>query len=161
MITINIIAVGKLKENYLKMASDEYSKRLSAFCKLNIIELSENRLSDNPSVKEILNGLLAESKSMSQYVNAKSAFNIAMCIEGKKLSSQKLSSEIETCGVNGFSTINFIIGSSFGISDEVKNKCHLKLSMSDMTFPHQLARIMLLEQIYRAIQISKGTKYHK
>ncbi|NLZ45055.1 MAG: 23S rRNA (pseudouridine(1915)-N(3))-methyltransferase RlmH [Clostridiales bacterium] len=161
MININIISVGKLKEKYLKMASDEYLKRLSGFCRLNIIELNEYKISDNPSAKEIENGLSAEAKIMSQYINVKSAFNIAMCIEGKKLSSEKLSKEIEKCGVNGFSTLNFIIGSSFGISEEIKNKSHLKLSMSDMTFPHQLARIMLLEQIYRSFQISKGTKYHK
>ena len=98
---------------------------------------------------------------MQSYLDLKGSYNIAMCIEGKCLSSEKLSEKLDCCGLNGFSTINFIIGSSFGISPAVKAKTDLKLSMSEMTFPHQLARIMLLEQIYRAFQISAHTKYHK
>ena len=97
---------------------------------------------------------------MESYLSGKS-FNIAMCIEGKQLSSEKLSKKLDETGVLGYSTVNFFIGSSFGLSEKVKQQCHLRLSMSEMTFPHQLARIMLLEQIYRAFQISSGGKYHK
>ncbi len=161
MINVNLITVGKLKENYWKQACEEYTKRLSTLCKIKIVELNEYRISDSPSQKEIENGLSEEAKSMLPYLDAKGAFNIAMCIEGKKMTSEALSQTIEKCGVDGFSTVNFVIGSSFGISEEIKSKCKVRLSMSDMTFPHQLARVMLLEQIYRAFQISKGTKYHK
>lgn len=161
MMNINLITVGKLKERYLRDAVSEYSKRLSGFCRLNIRELSESKLSDNPSEKEILNALSNEAKIIENYIDKKSAFNIAMCIEGKQLSSDELSSKIEEIGVSGKSTINFIIGSSFGIADEIKSLADLKLSMSKMTFPHQLARVLLLEQIYRAFQISSGGKYHK
>lgn len=161
MIAINLITIGKLKENYLRDAVSEYSKRLTGFCKLNIIELPESRLSDKPSEKEIQNALLNEAKLIENYINKKSTYNISMCIEGKQLSSEELSSKIQDIGINGKSTVNFIIGSSFGISPEIKSACDLKLSMSKMTFPHQLARILLLEQIYRAFQISSGGKYHK
>ncbi|MBR1423067.1 MAG: 23S rRNA (pseudouridine(1915)-N(3))-methyltransferase RlmH [Ruminococcus sp.] len=161
MIRINIICVGKLKEKYLRDASAEYEKRLSGFCKLNIIELSEAKLPSEPNDSEISKALTAEGEAMEQYLDAGSCYNIAMCIEGKQMTSEKLSKEIEKCGISGSSTINFIIGSSFGIDEKTKKKVDLKLSMSEMTFPHQLARIMLLEQIYRAFQISVGSRYHK
>lgn len=159
--TVNIVAVGKLKEEYWRQAEKEYSKRLSSLCRLNIIELNESRISDSPSQKEIDSALKSEAGGMFSYAETKGSFNIALCIEGEKFSSEGLSRTIEKCGVDGFSTINFFIGSSFGLSDEVKKKCRIRLSMSGMTFPHQLARIMLLEQIYRSFQITKGTKYHK
>ncbi len=161
MMSINIIAVGKLKEEYLRNASSEYSKRLSGFCRLNITELPESRLSDNPSEKEIQIALSNEARLIEEQINKKPALNIAMCIEGKQLSSEELSRKIVDAGINGKSTINFIIGSSFGISPKIKSKADFKLSMSRMTFPHQLARILLLEQIYRSFQISGGGKYHK
>lgn len=161
MMNVNIITVGKLKESYWRQACDEYVKRLGGLCKIRIVELNEYRISDSPSQKEVEIGLCEEAKQMSAYTSIKGAFNIAMCIEGKKMPSEKLSEVIEKCGVEGFSTVNFLIGSSFGLSEEIKAKCKLRLSMSEMTFPHQLARVMLLEQIYRAFQISKGTKYHK
>ena len=161
MMNINIIAIGKLKESYLREASLEYTKRLSGFCKLNIIELPESRLSENPSEKEIQNALANEAKLIEEQINKKSALNIALCIEGKQLSSNELSTKISDTGINGISTINFIIGSSFGLSKEIKSISDFMLSMSEMTFPHQLARILLLEQIYRAFQISNGGKYHK
>ena len=161
MLSVNLITVGKLKESYLRDACNEYAKRLSLFCKLNIIELSEARLNDNPSEKETANALLQEAKAMDSFLNLKDCWNIAMCIEGKQLTSPELSKHMENISVNGKSTINFIIGSSFGISEDVKEKSNFKLSMSKMTFPHQLARVMLLEQIYRAFQISSNGKYHK
>ena len=161
MIKINLLTVGKLKEKYWRDACSEYSKRLSAFCKLEIVELAESRLSDNPSQKEILSALSNEAKAFKPYIDKKSSVNIAMCIEGGQLTSVELSKKIDSYALQGFSTINIIIGSSFGIDEEIKKSCDLRLSMSKMTFPHQLARVMLLEQIYRAFQIQKNTKYHK
>ena len=161
MIKITLITVGKLKEKYLRDAVAEYSKRLSAFCKLEIVELNEYRLSDNPSEKEKQSALENEAAAMSKYIDGNSVYNIAMCIEGKLISSEELSAKMDFCGINGYSTINFIIGSSFGIAQSVKDKCDFRLSMSKMTFPHQLARVILLEQIYRGFQISSNTKYHK
>lgn len=161
MIKINLITVGKLKEKYWREACAEYAKRLSAFCKLDIVELNESRLSDNPSDKEIQNALIQEAKTMRPYCDKKSAVNIAMCIEGKQFSSIDLSKKLDDFVLQGCNTINFIIGSSFGIANEIKELCRLKLSMSEMTFPHQLARVMLLEQIYRCFQIQNNTKYHK
>lgn len=161
MLNVNLITVGKLKESYLREACGEYAKRLQAFCRLNIVELNESRLSDNPSEKEIKTALSNEGKAMTSFLTANNCFNIAMCIEGKQLSSVKLAEKIEKISVDGKSTLNIIIGSSFGIADEIKALSDFKLSMSEMTFPHQLARVMILEQIYRAFQISSGGKYHK
>jgi 23S rRNA (pseudouridine1915-N3)-methyltransferase len=160
MLNITIIAIGKLKEQYLRDASAEYQKRLSASCKLNIIELNPEKLSDNPSAKEIENALANEAKSIIAKI-PKGAKVYSMCIEGKQRTSEELSAEIDNLAIEGVSNIVFIIGGSFGLSDEVKKLSHFRLSMSKMTFPHQIARIMLLEQIYRAMQISLGTKYHK
>ena len=160
MLNITIIAIGKLKEQYLRDASAEYQKRLSASCKLNIIELTPEKLSDNPSAKEIENALNNEAKKIIEKI-PKGAKVYSMCIEGKQRTSEELSAEIDSLAVEGVSNIVFIIGGSFGLSDEVKKLSAYRLSMSKMTFPHQIARIMLLEQIYRAMQISIGTKYHK
>lgn len=117
-------------------------------------------MSDNPSQKEIDAALANEAKAMAKYTEGKDAKNIAMCIEGGQLSSVKLSKKIEELSLSA-STLNFIIGSSFGIDESVKKKADMRLSMSEMTFPHQLARIMLLEQVYRAFSITAGSKYHK
>ncbi|MBO6140781.1 MAG: 23S rRNA (pseudouridine(1915)-N(3))-methyltransferase RlmH [Ruminococcus sp.] len=160
MISVNLITVGKLKENYLRQAQEEYSKRLGALCKLSVIELSESRLPDDPSQKEIDAALANEGRAMEKYLSINRSKNIAMCIEGTQLSSVKLSKKIEEISLTA-STVNFIIGSSFGIDEGVKKRADIRLSMSEMTFPHQLARIMLLEQIYRAFSISKGSRYHK
>ena len=160
MLNITIIAIGKLKEQYLRDASAEYQKRLSTLCKLNIVELNPEKLSDNPSAKEIENALNNEAKKIIEKI-PKGAKVYSMCIEGKQRTSEELSAEIDSLAVEGASNIVFIIGGSFGLSDEVKKLSAFRLSMSKMTFPHQIARIMLLEQIYRAMQISMGTKYHK
>lgn len=160
MLNITIICIGKLKEQYLRDASAEYVKRLSSACKLNIIELSGEKLSDNPSQKEIENALNTEAKRIIEKI-PKGSTVYTMCIEGKQRTSEELSREIDALGVSGVSSLVFVIGGSFGLSDEVKKLSRQKLSMSKMTFPHQLARIMLLEQIYRAMQISQGTRYHK
>jgi 23S rRNA (pseudouridine1915-N3)-methyltransferase len=126
-----------------------------------VIELAESRLGDQPSEKEIANALEQEARASEVYLSKKGAFNIAMCIEGKQLTSTELSEKLTECSVSGFSTVNFFIGSSFGLSDRIKQACQLRLSMSKLTFPHQLARIMLLEQLYRAFQIAKNSRYHK
>ena len=156
--TVNFIVIGKLKEDYLRSACAEYIKRLSRYCTFELHELDECRLSENPSAKEIKNALKKEAENIKKYAKG---MIIPMCIEGKQLSSEKFSEKISSAGVNGFSTVTFIIGSSFGLSDEIKAMGNFRLSMSQMTFPHQLARVMLLEQIYRAFQIAEGGKYHK
>ncbi len=160
MLTIDIICVGKLKENYLRMACAEYEKRLGAFCKLKITELTPARLPDNPNQAQIDAALEDEGARIISKLSPNTAV-FAMCIEGKQMPSEKLSSEIERCAVSGFGSLAFIIGGSHGLAPAVKSRANCKLSMSEMTFPHQLARVMLLEQIYRAFMISSGTKYHK
>ena len=156
--TINLIVIGKLKEDYLRSACAEYIKRLSRYCTFELHELDECRLSENPSEKEIESALQKEALNIKKYAKG---MIIPMCIEGKQLSSVQFSEKISSAGVNGFSTVTFIIGSSFGLAPEIKSMANFKLSMSEMTFPHQLARVMLLEQIYRAFQIAEGGKYHK
>lgn len=158
---INIICVGKLKEGYWRDAIAEYSKRIGAYASFKIVELAEARLSDKPSEKEISIALEAEAKQMQPYIAAKSVYNIAMCIEGSQLSSTQLAAKLADAGVSGFGTVNFIIGSSFGLADSVKNQSHLRLSISKMTLPHQLARVVLTEQIYRGLSINSNGKYHK
>lgn len=158
MININLIVVGKSKEEYLRQACREYIKRLGRYCTFELHELDECRLSDNPSEREIASALKKEADNIKKFAKG---FIIPLCIEGKQLSSVQLSEKIMETGINGFSTVTFIIGSSFGLDDSIKSMGHLRLSMSAMTFPHQLARVMLLEQIYRSFQISTGGKYHK
>lgn len=160
MLNVNIICVGKLKEKFLTDAIKEYSKRLSAFCKLNITELDETKLPDRVSDSDIANALKSESEKILSKVG-KDSFVIAMCIEGKMMSSEELSKLFDRVSVEGKSRVDIIIGSSFGLSDEVKKRADLRLSVSPMTFPHQLFRVMILEQVYRAFQISTGGKYHK
>lgn len=155
---IKLIVVGKLKEKYLRDGCDEYIKRLSKFCNLKVIELDEYKLSDKPSQKEIDHALSNEAKAISKLCEG---YVISMCIEGTQISSEQLASKIETVGISGYGTITFIIGSSFGLDTSIKNMSDLKLSMSKMTFTHQIARMLLLEQIYRAFQINNNGKYHK
>lgn len=155
---IKLIVIGKLKEDYLRSACAEYIKRLGRYCTFELHELDECRLSDNPSEKEISAALRKEAEQIKRYA---SGYIVPMCIEGKQLGSPELAEKISAAGVAGNSTVTFIIGSSFGLDPEIKAMGSLKLSMSKMTFPHQLARVMLLEQIYRAFQIAEGGKYHK
>lgn len=160
MLNITIACVGKLKESYLRDACAEYAKRLSAFCRLQIAEVEEERLPDKPSDAQIAAALAAEGKRLLARVPAGAAL-IALCIEGKEMSSPELARRLEQLAVSGTSHVVLMIGGSWGLSDEVKSSAALRLSMSPMTFPHQLARVMLLEQLYRAMQISAGGKYHK
>ncbi len=160
MIKITIICLGKLKEGYLREAVAEYQKRLGAFCSLEIAELNPERLPDEPSKAQIDSALACEAKQIVKKIQVKSRI-YALCIEGTELSSEKLAADIQKAAAGGTGSIVFILGSSFGLADEIKRMADVKLSMSPMTFPHQLARVMLLEQIYRAFQISTGGKYHK
>lgn len=160
MLNVTVIVPGKLKEKYLQEAQSEYQKRLTAFCKINIIEVSVERLPSEPSDAEIAAALEKEGKRILAAVPNQS-YAYALCIEGKQRPSASFSKELERLAVSGTSHVTFLIGSSFGLSDEVKRFADASLSMSEMTFPHQLARIMLLEQLYRAFQISSGGKYHK
>ena len=159
MIKITLITLGKLKEKYLRDAVEEYAKRLSRYCKLDIIELSPVTLSDNPSQSEIDTALLKEAETIEKRIPDGSIVT-ALCVEGKSNTSEQLAEFVEK-NTNEGKNMCFIIGSSFGLGDTVKQKSNLKLSLSAMPFPHQLFRVMLLEQIYRAFKISEGSTYHK
>lgn len=159
MLNIKIISVGSLKESYLKDAIAEYRKRLSAFCDLEIAELKEYKLPDNPSDADIKKALIKEAEQIAKAIPQK-AYKIALCIEGRQLSSEELASKIEEISLT-HGTLCFIIGSSHGIDESLKGECDARLSISKLTFPHQLMRVIMLEVIYRAMNIIKGTKYHK
>lgn len=158
---VNILCIGKIKEKYFSQAIDEYAKRLQAFCKLRIIELAEEKIRDNnPNSAQIAEVLQAEGKRIMQKISP-SDYVIALCIEGKLRSSEELANTLNTLAVTGRSTVDFVIGGSYGLSDEVKAAADEKLSMSRMTFPHTMARMILTEQIYRAYEIASNGKYHK
>lgn len=160
MINIRLICVGTLKENYLRQASAEYEKRLGSLCKLSITEIKEQKLPHNPSPAQIEKALSAEADRILSSIPAQSKI-ISLCIEGQSMDSVEFASKIEKWALAGQGSITFIIGSSHGLDKKIKDKSSVRLSMSGMTFPHQLARIMLLEQLYRAFQISINSKYHK
>lgn len=160
MFDITLITVGKLKEKFYLSAAAEYEKRLKSYCQYRLIELPEARLPDTPSPTEIAAGLKKEATQILANV-PKNAWFCVLTPEGKLLSSEDLAKTISSVKLSGKSSVCFLIGSSFGIAPEVKSTADLLLSMSRMTFPHHLARIMVLEQIYRAESIQAGTKYHK
>lgn len=160
MTSVKILCLGKLKEPYLREACAEYQKRLTPFCKLTIIEKTPERLPSDPSQAQIDAALKAEGRALLAEIPA-GAHVYCLCIEGKQRSSEQFSAELDRIAVSGKSTVVFVIGSSYGLAPEVKARADVKLSMSQMTFPHQLARVMLLEQLYRAYQIGSGGKYHK
>lgn len=160
MINVQLIVLGKLKEKYMKDFAIEYEKRLSGYCKLTVTELEPVKLSDNPSEQEIKNALNKETQMIKAKIS-KNSYVFSMCIEGKQMSSEELSKKLEDIALSGKNNITFIIGSSFGLSQEIKQMSDYKFSMSKMTFPHKLARIMLTEQIYRAMSIANNGKYHK
>lgn len=159
MMNVNFIAMGKLKESYFREACAEYQKRLSAFARVTLKEPPPEELPQNPSPALIERALEKEASLIREHT--KSGFSIAMCVEGKELSSEQLAQKLESLGTGGVSTVNFIVGSSFGLSEELKRGCGFRLSMSPMTFPHGLARVMLFEQVYRAFSILNNSKYHK
>lgn len=159
MLNVTLIAVGGIKEDYFAGACAEYQKRLGAFCKLRVIETREYDPGRSPGVAGIEKCLRLEGQAILEKLPAK-AFAVALCVEGKTLTSEELAEKIER--ISGLhSNIAFIVGSSHGLSDEVKQRADFSLSMSAMTFPHRLARVMLLEQLYRAFSIAGGMKYHK
>ena len=156
---VTVLCVGKLKEKFYIDAAAEYVKRLQRHCKLELIELPEQRLPDDPSPAEIKKALRAEGDAIREKL-PKGGAVIALCIEGKPCSSQELSRRMADLAVQGKTQLTFLIGGSVGLDEDLKRRADWRLSMSPMTFPHHMARIMLLEQIYRAYQIAAGTKYH-
>jgi len=159
MRNIKIIVVGKLKEKYLVDGCNEYLKRLSAFGKVQVTELDESRLPEKPSQGQIDAALSNEAEKILE--KAKGSTIIALCVEGELLSSEQLAAKLDDLEVKGSGSVSFVIGSSFGLSPKVKSAAAVRLSFSRMTFPHQLMRLMLTEQLYRACSISAGMKYHK
>lgn len=160
MFEITLITVGKLKEAFYTAAVQEYTKRLKGFCSFRLIELPESRLPDAPSDAEILSGLEKEADLIFQKI-PKGAWFCVFTPEGKLLSSEALADKLSCVKLQGKSSAYFLIGSSFGMAQRVKDAADFKLSMSPMTFPHHLARVMVLEQLYRAESIQAGTRYHK
>ncbi|MCD8190317.1 MAG: 23S rRNA (pseudouridine(1915)-N(3))-methyltransferase RlmH [Clostridiales bacterium] len=160
MYSITVLCVGKLKEKFYIAAVEEYQKRLRGLCRLDIVELAEERLPDAPSPAQIQAALEKESRRILAKIPANAAL-IALCVEGTLLSSEELAKKIAAFGSAGRSSLCFVIGGSYGLHPTVKEAAQLRLSMSPMTFPHHLARVMVLEQVYRAFQINAGTKYHK
>lgn len=160
MFEITLITVGKLKEKFYLSAAEEYVKRLKGYCDFRILELAEVKLPDNPSPAEISAGLDKEAEAIIAKIPKGSWFCV-LTPEGKLISSEALAQKLKDVKVSGKSSACFLIGSSFGIAQNLKNMADMMLSMSPMTFPHHLARIMVLEQIYRAESIQAGSKYHK
>lgn len=159
MMNVTLIAVGKLKESYLREACAEYVKRLTAFSKVNIIEIDEEKVGDNPSLSQIDTVIKKEGERILKKIPKGSAV-IPLCIEGREYSSSDFSGALEKLSFD-YSSVCFVIGGSFGLSEDVKSFGKTKLSFGKMTLPHQLARVVLLEQVYRAFSIANNTKYHK
>ena len=160
MFNITLICMGKCKEKFYISAAEEYVKRLGGYCRFQLLELPEYRLPDDPSPAEIEQGLLKEAEAITKAI-PKGAWFCVLTPEGKMLSSEELAQTLKTVKNSGKSAACFLIGSSFGIHQSIKAMADGKLSMSKMTFPHHLARVMVLEQLYRAEAIQAGSKYHK
>ena len=159
MTTVNLIYVGNIRENYLLAAAAEYEKRLSAYCRLVCTELKEEKLPDEPSQAQIDAAIKKEGERILAVLPQKSK-KIALCVEGKQISSEEFSSLLKTAESSGFSQISFIIGGAFGLSEEVKKVCDFRLSLSKMTFSHQMVRLIFVEQLYRALTILNHEPYH-
>ncbi len=160
MLGIKLICVGKLKEQYYYDAAAEYMRRLGSFCKLEVEELPESRLSLNPSEADIENALAQEAGRIELRLPQNCAV-VTLCVEGTPLDSEQLSQLLQKFALSGRSRLCFVIGGSLGLHDRIKQRADFSLSMSKMTFPHHLARVMLLEQLYRGFKIAEGSKYHK
>ena len=156
MLSVNLICVGKVKEKYIIMGIDEFTKRLQSFTKFSLIELKED---GNDSNRD--KNIKKESILIKNCLEKSKGYNILLDVKGKEYSSEDMSREIEKLTVNGVSTINFIIGGSYGVSDEIKASANIRLSFSKMTFPHQLMRLIFIEQLYRWFTITNNIKYHK
>ncbi len=159
MLNINIISVGKVKEAYFKLAIEEYSKRLSKYCSLNIIELQDEKLPTKHSKKLLDNVKNKECQKILPYIK-KDSYTICLDLSGTHLSSEQLSQKIQDIALNYCSTITFIIGGTLGLTQEILNLSDYKLSFSKMTFPHQMIKVFLLEQLFRSFKISNNETYH-
>ena len=160
MLSVHLICVGKLKEKFYLEACAEYMKRLSPYCKLTLTELPEVKLPQNPSLGEIAAALDKEGDAIRAKIPPNFSV-VALCVEGKMRSSEELASLVRTWEQNAAKHLVFVIGGSYGLHPSVKAEAWVQLSMSPMTFPHHLARVMVLEQIYRAFKINEGSSYHK
>lgn len=160
MLSVKIICVGKMREKYFVDAFQEYARRLSAYCSFECTELQETRLPPSPGERELSAALDKEATAILKAL-PKDAYVVALCVEGRKLSSEQLAEMVRERENSGRPRICFLIGGSYGLSEKVKQLADLKLSMSDMTFPHHLARVMAAEQIYRSFKILEGSAYHK
>ena len=157
---INIIYVGNIKDKYFSDAVKEYEKRLSAYCKVVNTEIKETKIPENASVAQINKAIEEEGEKILSVLPQKS-YKIALAVEGAMLSSEELAKKIDLSLTGGYSSISFIIGGAFGMSEKVKKSCDMMLSVSRMTFTHRMMRVIILEQIYRAYNILSGGKYHK
>ena len=160
MFDITLITLGKLKEPFYLSAAAEYEKRMKGYCTFRLLELPEYRLPEDPSPAEIATGLEKEAEQILSKI-PKGAWFCVLTPEGKTLSSEAFAQKLKEVKLSGKSSACFLIGSSFGMAQRIKDKADFKLSMGPMTFPHHLARIMVLEQLYRAVAIQAGSKYHK
>ena len=160
MLSVHLICVGKLKEKFYLEAAAEYQKRLSAYCRLTLVELPEEKLPQNPTQGQIDQALSKEAQAIRAKLPP-SASVVALCVEGKERSSEELARLLADWTQNSAKHLVFLIGGSYGLHPSLKAEAWLKLSMSPMTFPHHLARVMLLEQIYRTFKINEGSSYHK
>ena len=159
MLTINIICIGKIKEKYLKDAIDEYSKRLSKYCKLNILELSDEKIPDKLNENISLEIKTKECNKILSHIK-KDSYIICLDLKGNEFTSEEFSKKIDTLSLES-SNLTFIIGGSLGLTEDLLQKSNLKICFSKMTFPHQLIRVFLLEQLFRAFKISNGETYHR
>ncbi len=160
MLSVKLICVGRMREKFYLDAFVEYQKRLQAYCRLELIEPAEQRLGENPSEKEIASALEREAQEILKAVPP-DAYMVALCVEGKQMPSEGMAELIRARENSGKPKLCFVIGGSFGLAPAVKARADLRLSMSEMTFPHHLARVMLIEQLYRGFKINEGSRYHK
>ncbi len=160
MLAVKLICVGKMRERFFIDAFAEYAKRLQAYCRLECVELTEQRLSDEPSPNEISAALAREAIEIGRSIPP-DAYVVALCVEGRQMKSEGMARLIAARADSGKPRLCFLVGGSFGLDESVKRRADMCLSMSEMTFPHHLARVMLAEQIYRGFKINEGSKYHK
>lgn len=159
MLKVNIVAAGKIKEKYLTTGINEFMKRLTPYAQVKILEINEEKMKDNPSEAEKQQTLTAEGERLLKLV-PNGSYLIVLDVYGKELSSEELSAKLDDLTVQGVSQVTFLIGGAFGLSEQVRKAADLKLSFSRMTFTHQMVRLLLVEQVYRAFKISRGEKYH-
>lgn len=160
MLAVKLICVGRMRETYYIEAFREYAKRLGAYCRLETAELAEERLPERPAQGQIDAALEKEAAEILRQV-PQDAYTVALCVEGRQMSSEALSELLSQRESSGKPRLCFIVGGSYGLAEKVKARAQLRLSMSPMTFPHHLARVMLAEQIYRGFKIKEGSRYHK